>query len=75
MRKKKPTKKKLSKKKSASRGKKMIRRKKPLPPMKAKRSKGPSGGSSAQIHEGVGAAIPEAENSTKGVLKSDLVPE
>jgi hypothetical protein len=53
MRKKKPTKKKSGKKKSASR-KTIIRRKRPVQRKKPIRSEAPSGGSSAQIHQGVG---------------------
>jgi hypothetical protein len=59
MRKKKLTKKKSGKKKSPSR-KKTNRRKKPIRRKKATPSKGPSGGSSAQIHQGVGTATAEA---------------
>jgi hypothetical protein len=63
MHKKKPAK---NKKKSAS-PKKMNRKKKPSHRKKATRSKGPSGGPSAQIHQGVGIAIAEAEVSTNDV--------
>jgi hypothetical protein len=66
MRKKKPAKKKSGKKESASR-KNVNRRKKPIKRKKATHSKGPSGGSSAQIHQGVGAATAEAGVSTNGV--------
>jgi len=74
MRKKKLTKKKSGTKKLASR-KKMIRREKPLPPMKAKRSKGPSRGPSAQIHQGVGAAPAPDGAPTNDLLESDLSSE
>jgi len=73
MRKKKPTKKKLGKKKSASR-KKMVRKRKPLQPMKAKHSKGPSGGSSEQIHQDVGIATAEAEVPANDVPENDGTP-
>jgi hypothetical protein len=73
MRKKKPAKnkKKSGKKKSAS-PKKINRRKKSIQRKKAPRSKGPSGGPSAQIHQGVGIAIAEAEISTTDVSENDV---
>ena len=74
MRKKKPAKKKSGKKKSASR-KKMNRSKKPIQHKKATHSKGPSGGSSAQIHQGVGAATAEAGVSTNDVPENDVTSE
>ena len=55
--------------------KKTIRRKKPLQRMKARHSKGPSGGSFAQIHQGVGNPTEDAAVSTNGVVRSDLTPE
>ena len=65
MRKKKPAKKKSGKKESASR-KNVNRRKKPIKRKKATHSKGPSGGSSAQIDQGVG---PETAS------QSEIAPE
>jgi hypothetical protein len=61
MRTKKPVEKKPTSQKTINRRKKPIQRK------KVTRSKGPSGGSSAQIHQGVGIAIAEAEVSTDDV--------
>ncbi len=76
MRKKKPAKnkKKSGKKKSAS-PKKINRRKKSIQRKKPTHSKGPSGGSSAQIHQGVGTAILEAEVSTNELLESGSTSE
>jgi hypothetical protein len=61
MPKKKPDKKKSGKKKSASR-KNVNRRKKPIQRKKPIHSKGSSGSSSAQIHQGVG---PETTSQSK----------
>jgi hypothetical protein len=74
MRKKKPAKKKSGKKKSASR-KKINRRKKPIQRKKAPHSKGPSGGSSEQIHQGADTATAEAEVSTNDVPENDVTSE
>jgi hypothetical protein len=73
MRKKKPAKKNSGKKKSASR-KKLNRRKKPLQRKKMLHSKRPSGGLSAQIHQGVGATA-DTGVSTNGVTENDATSE
>jgi hypothetical protein len=59
MRKRKPAKKKPTSRKTINSRKKTVQRKK-----QAKRSKGPSGGSSAQIHQGVGIVAREGEVSS-----------
>ena len=74
MPKKKPDKKKSGKKKSASR-KKVNRRKKPIQRKKPIHSKGSSGSSSAQIHQGVGPAEAVAGVSTAGVSEDDVSSE
>jgi hypothetical protein len=46
------------------------RKKKPIQRKKAWRSSGPSGAPSAQIHQGIGIAIAEAEVSANGDSKA-----
>ena len=74
MPKKKTAKKKSGKKKSASR-KKPTPRKKPIQHKRATHSKGPSGSSSKQIHQGVGATTAEAEASASKVFEKAEPPE
>ena len=65
---------KAAKKKPTSR-KTNNRKKKPVQRKKPTHSKGPSGGASAQIHQGVGTAIAEAEVSTTDVSENDVTSE
>jgi hypothetical protein len=73
MRKMKSAKKNSGKKKSSSR-EKLNRRKKPLHRKKVLHSKRPSGGLSAQIHQGVGATA-ETGVSTNSVTENDATSE
>ena len=63
--------KKPGKRKSVGR-KKTNRRKKPIRGRKLMHSKRPAGGSSAQIHQGIGATTTEAGVSMNDVLEDDV---
>jgi hypothetical protein len=66
MRKKKPAKKKSANRKNVKRSTKSIQHR------KSGHSQGPAGGPSAQIHQGVGIAIAEAEISTNEVSENEV---